>query len=129
MTQEQLRQMGFVLQPDGSYSRQVNHEAHPKKLPHPVIKPPARQTLERARPGKEAGGSRLICRITRYAPRPLDADNFAGGCKPLIDQLRYAGIIPNDDPASVELQFRQETVTGKGWTSVEICEGNTHQHP
>jgi hypothetical protein len=76
--------------------------------------------LDGARPGKATSGGRLVCRITRYAPRPLDADNFAGGCKPLIDQLRYASLLPDDDPASVELQFRQVTITGKGWTEVEI---------
>jgi hypothetical protein len=37
-------------------------------------------------------------------------DNFAGGCKPLIDQLRYAKLIANDDPESIELQFVQEKV-------------------
>lgn len=52
----------------------------------------------------------------------LDADNFAGGCKPLIDQLRYARLIVDDDPSSVEITFRQEKVQTKAaeMTTVEI---------
>lgn len=45
--------------------------------------------------------------ITRYGPKLLDVDNLAGGCKPLIDALRYEGVIPNDDPGTIELVFRQ----------------------
>jgi hypothetical protein len=39
--------------------------------------------------------------------RLLDADNYAGGCKPLIDQLRYAKLIEDDDPETIEITFRQ----------------------
>ena len=46
-------------------------------------------------------------RITRYAARLLDLDNFAGGCKPLIDAMRKRGLIVDDDPASVSLEFAQ----------------------
>jgi hypothetical protein len=46
---------------------------------------------------------------------------MAGGCKPCIDQLRYAGLIRDDDPASVEIVFRQEKVAkGKEMTLIEI---------
>lgn len=46
-------------------------------------------------------------RIERHSIRLLDADNFAGGCKPLIDQMRGEGLIPDDDPASIEITFAQ----------------------
>lgn len=59
-------------------------------------------------------------RIERHSARPLDADNFAGGCKPLIDQLRYAGLIPDDDPASVDLTFVQRRSVDSGFTGTVV---------
>lgn len=51
----------------------------------------------------------------------LDADNFAGGCKPLIDQVRYAGLIPDDSPDKVEITFTQEKVKkGQEGTLIEL---------
>jgi len=71
--------------------------------------------------GKEKGQERIILRIVRKAPRLLDADNFAGGCKPLIDQVRYAGLIPDDSPDKVEIVFVQEKVKkGEEGTLIEI---------
>jgi len=46
--------------------------------------------------------------ITRFAPRCLDIDNFAGGCKAIIDSMKEAQLIPDDDPASVTIEFRQQ---------------------
>lgn len=45
--------------------------------------------------------------ISRFAPRRLDHDNFVGGCKPLVDALNLAGLIWNDDPNSVDIDYRQ----------------------
>lgn len=62
-----------------------------------------------AQEGSPAGSCRRHrVTITRCGSRLLDVDNLAGGCKPLVDALRYAGYITNDDPASVELVFRQK---------------------
>jgi hypothetical protein len=141
-TPDQLRQLGYVLQKDGSYSKSATttlptnknakfansgakqpiptNEAHPAKLPDPITEPAARKTLVRTGSGKEAGSERVVVRITRVSRRPLDADNYAGGCKPLIDQLRYAKLIPDDDPASVELIFLQRVQPKGNWTEVEI---------
>lgn len=109
-TQHDLEQLGYTLQPDGSYSRATSHPAPPARLPDPKPQPAIRQTLDCQPPRKAERTGRVVVRITRHACRLLDADNFAGGCKPLIDQLRYAALIPDDDPESVELQFRQEKV-------------------
>jgi len=56
--------------------------------------------------------------------RLLDADNYAGGCKPLIDQLRYAKLIEDDDPETIEITFRQVKVKTKAqeMTTIEIRE-------
>jgi hypothetical protein len=48
--------------------------------------------------------------ITRYGSRPLDVDNGAGGCKPLLDAIRYEGLVPDDDPTTIDFQFRQYQV-------------------
>jgi hypothetical protein len=56
------------------------------------------------------GGARYRLTITRYGAKLLDIDNGVGGCKPLIDALRYEGLIPEDDPGTIELIFRQRKV-------------------
>lgn len=118
-TQQHLESLGYTLQPDGSYAR-ASHHNPPARLPNPKPQPPIRQTLDCQPPRKADRPQRVIVRITRHACRLLDADNFAGGCKPLIDQLRYAALIPDDDPQSVELQFLQEKVAKKTQESVTI---------
>lgn len=57
--------------------------------------------------GAVSGSRRCRVTIVRKGSKLLDVDNLAGGCKPLVDALRYAGYIVNDDPASVELLFKQ----------------------
>jgi hypothetical protein len=112
MTFDDLRKLGYYQHPDGSYSRQA--PAAPtnsiNSLPDTIAEHPARQTLVSPPQRKEKGRARIIVCITRRSCHVLDLDNFAGGCKPLIDQLRYAQLIPNDDPQSIELQFVQEKV-------------------
>jgi len=81
--------------PHGLQHAQSKHDAGPKLLdPHQAQKG-----------GK--GRARFCVTITRYGSRPLDVDNGAGGCKPLLDAIRYEGLIPDDDPATIEFQFRQ----------------------
>jgi len=119
-TQQDLERLGYTLQPDGSYSREVTHSTHPARLPDAKPQPAFRETLDCQPSRKATRTGRVPLRITRHACRLLDADNFAGGCKPLIDQLRYAALIPDDDPASVELQFLQEKVAKKNLESVTV---------
>jgi hypothetical protein len=112
MTFDDLRKLGYSELPDGSYSRPTT-AAHPHNsapLPNSISQPTPRETLELPPQRKEKGRTRAIVCITRKSCHVLDLDNFAGGCKPLIDQLRYAKLIPNDDPESIELQFVQEKV-------------------
>ena len=63
-------------------------------------------------PSKEGGsdGPRYRVTITRYGAKLLDVDNGAGGCKPLLDAMRYEGLIPDDDPGSIDFVFRQQKV-------------------
>lgn len=63
-------------------------------------------------PTQEGGpaGPRYRVTITRYGSKLLDIDNGAGGCKPLLDAIRYEGLIPDDDPGTIDFVFRQQKV-------------------
>lgn len=116
-THEQLRQLGYVIGKDGSYSRTETcsprvSNAKPKHNPQQALEP-LPQTKERSR-------ERSFVRIARYSCRPLDIDNFAGGCKPIIDQLRYAGIIRDDNPEAIQVEFLQFKVAHKAQERTEI---------
>jgi len=58
-------------------------------------------------------GPRYRVTITRYGAKLLDVDNGAGGCKPLLDAMRYEGLIPDDDPGSIDFVFRQQKAKNK----------------
>lgn len=46
-------------------------------------------------------------KIVRYGPRQLDHDNLVGGCKPVLDALKRAGLIWDDSPAFLAVDYRQ----------------------
>jgi hypothetical protein len=113
MTKDDLLKLGYVEQPDGSYSKipaSVHNSHQSRIILNPVPQHSPQQALVALAQGKGKGGKRITVSINRRSARTLDLDNFAGGCKPLIDQLRYAKLIPDDDPASVEIIFTQEKV-------------------
>tara|TARA_B100000035_G_scaffold55096_1_gene43525 strand:- start:1856 stop:2173 length:318 start_codon:yes stop_codon:yes gene_type:complete len=71
--------------------------------------------------GNEQGsGPRHHVRIRSYRVRMLDIDNLYGGCKHLIDSLRIARIIPDDDPTSITLEVSQEKVKGYKSEKTEV---------
>ena len=84
--------------PDGLQHAQPKHNAGAK-----LLDPDKSQKGGKGRP-------RFCVTITRFGSRPLDVDNGAGGCKPLLDAIRYEGLIPDDDPSSIEFIFRQYQV-------------------
>ena len=99
--QEILEQPGYSLV----------HAPHPKcPLPHAESQRLARPTLERHPPGEKESVPRPLVRFTGYRVRPLDPDNFAGSVKDLLDGLRYAGLIPGDEPWRIRLETLQERV-------------------
>jgi hypothetical protein len=121
MTHDDLKKLGYIQQPDGSYSRPCKIVVG--RISHAIFERPARPTLDRLEPRKEKGEERIVVRITRSSTRLLDADNLAGGCKPVIDQLRYAGLIPDDSPEKVEITFTQKKVKkGQEGTLIEIID-------
>ncbi len=95
---------------------------------HGLMAPPIRDTQFEPAPreeplaphqAQEGGAGRSLVIITRCGVRLLDTDNAYGGCKPIIDALRYAGLIREDDPASLQLIVRQRKVR-KEETGTEI---------
>ena len=62
---------------------------------------------------EKRGPARITVIITRCGTRLLDVDNGAGGCKALLDAIRYEGLIPNDDPDTIRFIFRQRKVARK----------------
>jgi Holliday junction resolvase RusA-like endonuclease len=117
-TPDQLAAKGYQLNQDGSYSPKS------QRLLNTLAKHATKQTLEPLRKGKETSRTRTHIRITRYSCRPLDCDNYAGGCKPVIDQLRYAKLIRDDSPEDIEVEFKQVKVKTKTEerTEIEISE-------
>lgn len=51
-------------------------------------------------------------RITRRGPRALDDDNLSGGCKSLRDALKFVGLIEDDTPDLVAVEYQQERGEG-----------------
>jgi hypothetical protein len=88
----------------------------PEPEPHD---PPA---LDGTVEGKEERLGRVVVRITGYRVRPLDPDNFAGGCKGLLDGLRHAHLIRGDESWRIIFQTEQERVQtfGEERTEIEI---------
>ena len=61
--------------------------------------------------GKAKSLSRVTVRFIGYRSRPLDPDNFAAGCKDLLDGLRHAFLISGDEPWNINFETRQEKVS------------------
>lgn len=90
------------------------------RTPHAVAEPPPGAALEHLPPGEAGSRQRTHLRIERRACRPLDTDNFAGGCKALIDCLRAAELIAEDDPANLEVTFAQVKVKTRAEEGTEL---------
>ena len=121
-THDYLIKIGYQCNPDGTYTKS---DSFSSGLPHAKPQPNPRLPLVSPQKGEESRKARTTLIVTRCAFSLLDADNFAGGCKFLIDQLRYANLIKDDDPETVEIIFRQVKVktSEEEMTKVEIiCE-------
>lgn len=71
---------------------------------------------------KETGSGRITVRIERRGAKLLDKDNLYGSVKYLCDALRYAHLIPADDPEAIDLIVTQKKVKKEErGTMVEIA--------
>ena len=80
-----------------------------------------RTPLAWPRPPKEF----VLVQVTRYAPAHhwLDADNLAGGMKPLLDALKAHEVIADDAPTAIDLVPRQEVsphAQPSRWTEIRL---------
>jgi len=110
-TNEDISKLGLVEVRPGVFERPARIKP-PVGDPIPDAEPKldARQESLDLDPVKKRGSGRIVVRVTAYRQRPLDADNLAGGCKYLLDGLRYAKLIPDDAPEKITLQVEQEKV-------------------
>ena len=85
-----------------------NHEDHTKpKLQSPKLKRHKTPALGATVSRKTESLPRACVRFVGYRTRPLDPDNFAGGCKDLLDGLRHSGLISGDEPWKIKLETEQ----------------------
>ena len=112
-----LEALGYRRQPDGSYCKPSRVVAGiPDAKPE---RAPADAPL-RTNQNEKSNRRRITVCITGHRCRPVDPDNFAGGCKILIDQLRAFRLIPDDDPGTIELITRQIRVRTRAEEGTEV---------
>lgn len=111
-----LQQMGYKLDADGNYSRT---ETNTPRVSNPKFEPALGKALQGNSKTQKGSKKRITLRITRYSTRLLDEDNLSGS-KLLTDQLRYAGIIPSDDPESLQIINDQVKVKHKTEERTEV---------
>lgn len=58
--------------------------------------------------------------VTHHAVRPMDRDNLFGACKPLIDGIVDAGVIPDDSPEFIRQECESVRVGKRAEERVEI---------
>jgi hypothetical protein len=71
-------------------------------------------------------GARVVVRIERRSTNLLDPDNLTGSVKSLLDCLRAAKLIHDDDSQSITLSVTQSKVKTRkeAGTFVELIYGN-----
>ena len=73
----------------------ANASPDPERLPAPIAQPPPVVPLERVGEREAPCSARVTLRFDVHASRPTDSDNAR--VKELIDGLRHAGILVDDD--------------------------------
>jgi len=76
------------------------------------------QALELVHQAQEGVGARIIVRITCRRVHLQDPDN--GLFKPLVDQLRYSQLLPEDDHGTIKLETDQIRVATKKEEGTEV---------
>jgi len=102
-THEQLTSLGYHLHLDGSY----HPNPPPKPISNPITKHDPVKPLVKPSQAQTKGKNRIDLCFERVSTKLQDFDNYVGGTKPLTDQLRYSGILPDDDPSTINATFTQ----------------------
>ena len=124
-TTEQLKEKGYSLAPDGHYY--YDYKPPSRRLLDTLTQHAPKRSLVKVPKAKEPSKDCTVkCNplytlaITRFSTKTLDVDNLAGGSKPLIDQIRYSKLIPDDNPESVEITFSQVKVRTQAEQRTEV---------
>lgn len=88
----------------------VQDNAVAPRLPDPIPQHDAWAESVDSDEDEKGGSGRSIVRITRFGTRLLDVDNLVGGTKWAVDALRYAKLIPEDNPQAIKLIVSQKKV-------------------
>ena len=117
-TNEQLRAKGYVVE-NGIKARL---RTKPQPSDRKGLSSLARTQSEVFATSERLDISKSKCCLTveSFACFPFDADNLAGGCKAVIDALRYEGIIPQDDPDHLQLLIKSSKVHEKKHERLEL---------
>ena len=103
---------------------QANATKTNSQLQNPVVKQDHAPALGSPIQGKEhslgRATGRIEVRFTLFRVRCLDPDNAAASTKNLLDGLRHAGLLPEDNPWTIKLQVEQEKVKGFDNEKTEI---------
>ncbi len=99
-----------VVQPIVERKKGKHESNHHRKIQDSEPQHHQTTALDSANAGKTKSFRRTRVRFTGYRVRPLDPDNFSGSCKDLLDGLRHAKIIENDEWWRIDFQTRQEKV-------------------
>ena len=106
------------------YHGQVIQQLHPSmvaRLPDSQPKPDAQLLPLGAHQDEGRSAGRITVRFTRVGTKLLDLDNLYGSVKFLCDALRYADLIPEDNPEAIKLEVLQRKAQkGETGTLIEI---------
>ena len=80
------------------------------KIPDAKPKRDKTPTLGTAIQREAEGVQRTRVKFVGYRVKPLDADNFAGSVKDLLDGLRHANLLYDDSPTHITLETEQVKV-------------------
>ena len=103
-------------------------QANATKTNSPVQNPVPKQDhaptlgspVQRKKAGLGLAIGRIEVRFTLFRVRCLDPDNAAASTKNLLDGLRHARILPEDNPWTIRLQVEQEKVKSFDQEKTEI---------
>lgn len=120
----------FTREQIDSHNARVSVEAQRARKPHDH---PTRPEIPNAKPKRDKGGAlgrplpaqdsslpRVTLRIVGYRARPLDPDNFASSTKSLIDGLRKAGLLTDDNFWAIKLETEQVKVASYAEEKTEV---------
>ncbi len=86
--------------------------------PAPVVERDLPIKLEKAAPAKTCDTRKRLVSVVSYRRRELDEDNL---CEKFhVDALRYAGILPSDEPGRCHIVTTQKKVRHKKEERTEI---------